>query len=82
MITNPATINDPMTEGLILALIVSGILALVAYKMQNLGVMFISSLGWTICGLQSWQQTAEILPMLLLFMLAFGQFFMVRSARS
>lgn len=72
---------DHMTEGLILALIVSGLLAIVAYKMQNLPVMFISSIGWTVCGLQSWQQTQEILPMLLLFMLAFGQFFMVRSAR-
>lgn len=79
--TIPRNHYDHMTEGLILALIVSGLLAIVAYKMQNLPVMFISSIGWTVCGLQSWQQTQEILPMLLLFMLAFGQFFMVRSAR-
>lgn len=66
-----------MTDGLIVALIISAALTLLAYKMQSLPIIFISSLGWMISGLQVWQQTAEVLPMILLLMLAFGQFFLV-----
>lgn len=66
-----------MTDGLIVALIISAALTLLAYKMQSLPIIFISSLGWMISGLQVWQQTAEVLPMILLLMLAFGQFFLI-----
>ena len=66
-----------MTDGLIVALIISAVLTLLAYKMQSLPIIFISSLGWMISGLQVWQQTAEVLPMILLLMLAFGQFFLI-----
>lgn len=66
-----------MTDGLIVALIISAVLTLLAYKMQSMPIIFISSLGWMISGLQVWQQTTEVLPMILLLMLAFGQFFLI-----
>ena len=69
-----------MTEGLIMAMLVSLALAILAYKMQSLPVMFISSLGWTISGMQIFEQTEEVLPMVLILMLAFGQFFIVKKA--
>ena len=64
-----------ITEGLILSLLISGALLLVGYRMRSKPVIFISSLGWMICGLQIFQQTEEILPMVLLMMLSFSQFF-------
>lgn len=73
----PATHNDHMTEGLIMALLVSLALAILAVKMQSLPIIFISSLGWMVSALQVWQQTSEVLPMILLMMLAFGQFFVI-----
>lgn len=66
-----------MTDGLIVALLISAALTLLAYKMQSMPIIFISSLGWMISGLQVWQQTTEVLPMILLLMLAFGQFFLI-----
>ncbi len=70
-----------VTEGLILSLLVSGALLLVGYRMRSKPVLFISSLGWMICGLQAFQQTGEILPMVLLMMLSFSQFFIVDGRR-
>ena len=67
-----------MTEGLILAMLLSVALAILAYIMHSLPVMFISSIGWTVSSLQIWEQTAEVLPMALMLMLAFGQFFVIR----
>lgn len=67
-----------MTEGLIIAMIISAALALLAVKMRSLPVIFISSIGWSIAALQVFQQTEEVLPMLLLIMLAFSQFFLIR----
>lgn len=63
-----------LTDGLILALLASGALMLLGAKMSSRPVIFISSLGWVICGLQIFQQTEEILPMFLFMMLAFSQF--------
>ena len=71
-----------MTDGLILALLVSLLLTGLALKMRSLPVLFISSLGWLIASLQVYQQTAEILPMALLLMVAFAQFFLLKSERA
>ena len=60
-----------------MALLISLALAILAYKMHSLPVMFISSLGWTISGMQVFEQTEEVLPMILILMLAFGQFFII-----
>jgi hypothetical protein len=54
-------------------------LTVLAVKMRSLPVIFISSVGWTICGLQIWQQTEEVLPMLLVFMLAVAQFMLINK---
>ena len=68
-----------ITEGLIIAMLLCVGLAVLAVKMRSLPVIFISSVGWTICGLQIWQQTEEILPMLLVFMLAVSQFMLINK---
>ena len=67
-----------MTEGLILSMLLSVALAILAFKMQSLPIIFVSSIGWTVSALQTWEQTAEVLPMALMLMLAFGQFFVIR----
>lgn len=71
-----------MTDGLIIAMLASLAILILAYKMQSLPLIFISSLGWMVSGLQVWQQTEEVLPMILLMMLAFGQFFLVNRRSS
>lgn len=67
-----------MTDGLIIAMLVAGALTLLAVKMHSLPVIFISSIGWSVAALQVYQQTEEVLPMMLLLMLAFSQFFLIR----
>lgn len=71
-----------MTDGLIIAMLASLAILILAYKMQSLPLIFISSLGWMVSGLQVWQQTEEVLPMILLMMLAFGQFFLINRRAS
>lgn len=68
-----------LTEGVLLAMGVSLLLLFLALRMKSLPIIFISSLGWLISGLQVFQQTEEILPMALLLMLAFSQPFLIRS---
>lgn len=67
-----------MSEALILIMLVSLALSLMAYKLQSLPIMFISSIGWSIAALNSFQELDEVVPMILLLMLAFSQFFAVR----
>lgn len=71
-----------MTEGLIIAMLAALAIAVIAYMLQSLPLIFMSSVGWSVAALQVFQQTEEILPMALLFMLAFGQFFIVRRSTS
>ena len=47
--------------------------------MKNLPIMFISSLGWLIAALQVYEQTQEVLPMGLMLMFSFGQFFLIKK---
>ena len=63
-----------ITEGVLLGLVFCGVLAVLGAKQNSRPVIFISSLGWMICGLQIFQQTEEILPTVLLMMLAISQF--------
>lgn len=67
-----------MTEGLIIAMLIAAALLIIGYKMRSLPVIFISSLGWLISGMQVYKQTSEVLPMILLFMLAISQFFIIK----
>lgn len=67
-----------MTEGLIIAMLIAAALLIIGYKMRSLPVIFISSLGWLISGMQVYKQTTEVLPMILLFMLAISQFFIIK----
>jgi len=66
-----------ITEGVLLGLVFSGILLILGAKKNSRPVIFISSLGWMICGLQLFQQIEEILPTILLMMLAISQFMLV-----
>lgn len=68
-----------ITEGLAIACLVCIGLGLLAYKMHSLPIIFISSVGWVICGLQIFQQTDEILPTLLVMMLAVSQFMLINK---
>lgn len=71
-----------MTEGLIISMLLAVALAVLAFKMKNTPVMFISSLGWMVSGLQLYQQTEEILPVILTLMLAISQFFLIGKERA
>lgn len=66
-----------ITDGVLLGLLVCGILTVLGAKWNSRPVIFISSLGWMICGMQIFQQTDEVLPMILLMMLAFSQFALI-----
>lgn len=68
-----------ITEGLILSMLASLLLLGLALKMRSLPVVFISSLGWLISALQVYEQTAELLPLGLLLMVAFSQFFLISN---
>jgi hypothetical protein len=68
-----------ISEGLIIACLLCVGLALLAYRMSSLPIIFISSLGWVICGLQIWQQTQEILPTILIMMLSVSQFMLINK---
>ena len=68
-----------ITESLIIACIVCIGLSILAYLMKSLPIIFISSIGWLICGLKIFQETDDMLPMLLLFVFAFGQFMFIKK---
>lgn len=68
-----------ISEGLIVAFLVCIGLSLLGYYKKSLPVIFISSLGYVICGLELFQQIQEILPLLLLLMLAVSQFMFVKK---
>ena len=68
-----------MTEGLVLAILIALALSILDYRMKNLQIMFISSLGWLIAALQVYEQTQEVLPMGLMLMFSFGQFFLIKK---
>ena len=66
-----------ITEGVLIGLVFCGVLAVLGAKKNSRPVIFISSLGWMICGLQLFQQIEEILPTILLMMLAIPQFMLI-----
>ena len=63
-----------ITEGVLLGLALSGVLLVIGAKKSSRPVIFVSSVGWMICGLQIFQQTDEPLPMALLMFLSISQF--------
>lgn len=67
-----------MTEGLMLAMLIALALSLLAYKMKSLPIMFVAGLGWLVASLQVYEQTQETLPMVLMMMFSFGQFFLIK----
>ena len=71
-----------LTDGLMLALLVSLLLSGLALKLKSNPVCFIAALGWLISGFQVYQQTTEVLPMALLMMVAVCQFFLVKTERA
>ena len=68
-----------ITIGLIIACIACVGLTIMGYYHKSLPIIFISSIGYVICGLQIFQQTEEMLPMLLIFMFAIGQFLFIKK---
>lgn len=70
-----------ITDGLIISMLAAVFLLVLGYKMRSLPIIFISSMGWLISALQIYQQTSEILPMLMVLMVAFAQFFIIKGER-
>lgn len=68
-----------ISDGLIIAMIVSGALSLMGMRYRAKPLIFISSLGWMISALQIYEQTQEFLPLGLLLMLSIGQFMLVKG---
>lgn len=68
-----------ISEGLIISFLVCIGLSILGYWKKSLPVIFISSIGYVICGLLLFQQIEEILPLLLLLMLAVSQFMFVKK---
>ena len=68
-----------ITDGLIIALIAAAGLGVMGATKKSKPLIFVSSVGWMIAALQTYQQTTETLPMALLLMLAVGQFVLVRG---
>lgn len=68
-----------ITTGLVIACIVCAALSILGFIHKSLPIIFISSLGYVICGLQIFQQTEEMLPLLLLIMLSMGQFLLLKK---
>ena len=68
-----------ISEGLIISFLVCIGLSILGYWKKSLPVIFISSLGYVICGLLLFQQINEILPLLLLLMLAVSQFLFLKK---
>lgn len=68
-----------ITEGLIIACLACFGLSILAYLMKSLPVIFISSIGWLICGLMIFKQTNEMLPMMLLIVFAIAQFQFIKK---
>ena len=71
--------DSMISEGLIIAFLVCVGLSIFAIYTKSLPVIFISSIGFLICGLQTFQQTEEILPLLLLLILAISQFVLIKK---
>ena len=67
-----------ITTGLIIACIVCVGLTILGWLKSNLPIIFVSSLGYVICGLQIFQQTEETLPMILMIMFAIAQFLIIK----
>ena len=68
-----------ISEGLIISFLVCIGLSILGYWKKSLPVIFISSLGYVICGLLLFQQIEEILPLLLLLMFAVAQFMFIKK---
>ena len=68
-----------ITEGLIISFLVCVGLSILGFWKKSLPVIFISSLGYVICGLLLFQQIQEILPLLLLLMFAVSQFLFLKK---
>lgn len=68
-----------MYETIIFSLVFSAVITGIAYKIQSLPVVFISSVGMVVAALKLWQDTTEMLPTLMLFFIAFVQPMLIRS---
>lgn len=66
-----------LSDGTIIASLVSLFLCILGYKMKSLPVLFISSIGWTIVALRVFQEVNDFFPTVLLLMVAFAQFYLV-----
>lgn len=68
-----------MIEAILFTLAFCAVITGIAYKIQSLPAMFISSLGMVVAALKMWQIFEDMLPMLMLFFIAFAQPMLIKS---
>lgn len=68
-----------MTDALILALILSGMLTLLGYKLRSRPVSIVAGFGWVISSFYAYDELSSLLCMALLLMIAITQVFLVRD---
>lgn len=68
-----------MTETLLIALIMCGILSLLGYKMRSYSVAIVAGLGWVTCGALTYDELGSTLPMLLMVMVGIIQVLAVKE---
>ena len=81
---NPAGGSIPgnyptMSETLLIALIMCGILSLLGYKMRSYSVAIVAGLGWVTCGALTYDELGSTLPMLLMVMVGLIQVLAIKE---
>lgn len=66
-----------MTDALLLALILSGFLTLLGYKLKSRPINIIAGFGWVISSFYVYDELSSLLCMALLIMIAISQVFLV-----
>lgn len=65
---------------LITAMVFVVVLTIIGYKARSFPVIVVSSLGWVVIALYWYQDTQELLHLVLMIMIAFAQVLLVRGS--
>ena len=68
-----------MSETLLIALLMCGVLSLLGYKMKSYSVAIVAGLGWVTCGALTYDELGSTLPMLLMVMVGLIQVFAIKE---
>lgn len=68
-----------MSETLLLAMILCGIISLLGYKMKSYSVAIVAGLGWVTCGALAYDELGSTLPMVLMVMVGLIQVLAIKE---